>query len=140
MGCTDSSSGCTGLLHVRLAGKWVAYDKVARTRDKDTTRIEVRSLRTGKRLHKWSAGRVGPDPIYATTFDIVLTAKGSLGWIVSISGGTSGPPAQLEVRKIDRKGSVLLDSGADIGERSLKLTGSRMSWTRAGQTRTAILR
>jgi hypothetical protein len=76
---------------------------------------------------------------------IVLKANGSVAWIQSANVDAADRDVPLlEVRKesaAERGGNVLLDIGAGIGPRSLKLTpdGASLSWTRGGASHTATL-
>lgn len=138
----DSSSGCSGLRLPRLAGKWAAYDRATATRYVESTRIEVRSLTSGKVRHRWEAGYTDASvTVAAATTDLVLTERGSIAWITGISrpDNIGGFSSTQEVRKSDGGGSGVVDSGADVAEGSLRLCGSAISWIRAGERRTAPL-
>jgi hypothetical protein len=48
--------------------------------------------------------------------------------------------AVLEVRKLDKDGEKVLDSGADVDPTSLALSGLRVYWLKGGTPMTALLR
>lgn len=70
---------------------------------------------------------------------VVLKTNGSVAWIL----GRWLYPSYTwtyEVRKGDETGSnVLVESGSDIDPASLTLSGSTLTWVRAGETRSATL-
>lgn len=108
----------------RVAGSVVAFQ----TGSRDFAGLEVRSLRTG---------RAFPVPGFIAlpgfTEDIVLRPTGDAAWIAR------SPRSTLVVAKRDMDGVRRLATGADIDPRSLRLIGSRLTWTQAGVTHRATL-
>jgi hypothetical protein len=74
----------------------------------------------------------GPDVVP----DLVVKDNGSVAWIESADYSANPPP---QVRKVDRLGNVVLDSGPDIDPLSLTLRGSTLRWKKGGVIQTATL-
>jgi hypothetical protein len=71
---------------------------------------------------------------------VALKANGSVAWILDRVDYTGAGNSQTyEVWKSDGAGMVLLDSDPEIDPASLLLDGSTLTWTRAGEPRSATL-
>jgi hypothetical protein len=127
-----------------LAGAVVAYTPAGEyggnRKERAGALIVVRNLRTGRVLHKVTASMLaklnaGPDsvgPIEA----IVVKNDGAVAWIV----GTGYPDdIEYDVYALDKSGSRLLASGADIVPYSLALAANTLYWTQGGEPATASL-
>jgi hypothetical protein len=102
----------------------------------------VRRLSDGTQLHSLPAtgpvgGRVGPES-FQNVDSLVLRADGGVPWIATGSSIVGGRRL-IEVRKADRSGAGLLDSGRAIVSGSLRLHGSKLTWKHGGQVRSATL-
>ena len=118
---------------VKVAGRFVAWQftaidnscKAACPPDYNPTMVHlsVRDLRKRKTVHV--DGEVVKDG------RLVLTTGGALAW-------TQGSSQGVAVRAFDASGARTLDDGA-IAPGSLRLQGSTVSWTNAGEQRSATL-
>jgi hypothetical protein len=86
-----------------------------------------RSLKLGARRESFQA--VG---------SLVLRADGGVAWIGTRSSIVGGRKL-VEVRKADRSGAALLDSGPAVDSGSLRLRGSKLTWKHGGRIRSATL-
>jgi hypothetical protein len=102
------------------------------------TQVKVRDLRTGKVVRAAKAYEALSYSFEVS--DLALAPNGDVAWI-SFSEDPDYPTDVREVRAAtSARGSVLLDSGADVGPRSLAMAGRRVYWIRAGEPRSALLR
>jgi hypothetical protein len=69
------------------------------------------------------------------TAAIVVKSDGAVAWIVE----TRQEEGTYEVHAVDKAGSRLLASGADIDPSSLALAGSTLYWTQGGKPMSASL-
>jgi hypothetical protein len=123
---------------VKLARRLAAYSLDQCGVDTGSTDVIVRRLSDGVQLHTFSATSPPGPESYQQVDSLALKADGAVAWIgtgSSILGGRK----LIEVRKADRGGETLLDSGAAVGTGSLRLHRSTLSWKHGGATRTATL-
>lgn len=125
-----------------LNAPWVA-GAVHQQTGLDTSRITVgaRDLRSGRRRSCAVGGGDHSPRSRGNVKEIVLKQNGSLAWsghgrIGDAPGGQFPLP---EVVACDSSGEHLLDSGPGVDLHSLKLQGSRLTWTDSGETRSALL-
>ena len=122
-----------------LAGVDVAYGLSRFGVDTGTAQAVVRRLTDGAVLREASAtARVPGAESYQLVAAIVVKADGAVAWIGeghSIIG--RGPV--VEVHRYDRHGQAELDHGSGIVGGSLRLKGSRLTWTHSSRRRSAIL-
>ncbi len=122
---------------VRLSGSLVAYDDIDSSTRSGPLRsaVEITNLATGRRRRV-----VMRDAALAAT-DLVLKPNGSFAEIRRV--GPFDPTLQTfarQVRRFDRRGTRVLDTGEAISPRSLSLERSVIRWRRGGQARRATLR
>ena len=97
---------------------------------------EVWNLRTGKRLASAADVSEGGLSDSNEASQLLLQSDGRLAWI----GTASGDPdlgKVVEVRTLVGKKAKTLDSGTGIDQRSLKVSGSTVTWTKDGVTKSA---
>lgn len=125
---------------VRVAGRMVAYSTRAQGVDTALESVSVRRLTDGKRLHQ---DRATPGVFGAESFQsvasLVVRPDGGVAWI-GTSSSIGGPHHVVEVLRHDRRGLKLLDSGAAVAPKSLRLRSSTLRWRHGGVTRRASLR
>lgn len=143
IGGRNSSGGKSSIGNLRLAGRFVAYSRMGQRGIK----LTVRELRKG-RIVRDTPATVSERPGLTAVTDVELKRNGSLAWIVKrtpIDGPLSPYPlpadsrSEYHVRKSDRTGHALLDSGHDIAPRSLVLRRATLYWMKSGNTRSATL-
>ncbi len=147
-----SSQGDEGVTHVKLAGSVAAYEKLyigGYESERAEWRVTVLNLRNGRILHRASTGEpLAPLPEYVgvgQVVSLVLKSNGSVAWIAddyqrSRPFGVSGLEVPyFDVYELDRTGTRLLASGADIDPHSLVLAGSIVYWTQGGKSFSAPL-
>ncbi len=106
-----------------------------------SSQVMVRSLADGKQLHAAPAITTTHLPESFVSVDsIVVKADGAVAWIAQTSSVVSHGTVVLEVHRIDARGQSLLAAGHSIRPRSLKLSGSTVSWRVGSATHTAVLR
>jgi hypothetical protein len=129
---------CGGVQRESLAGPLVAYEEGAGGEDANTYLVVVRNLRTGRVMHKLPTGTpVTPRPSWVgigPTTALVVKGDGAVAWIVE-----TGYPTEYQVHAVDKTGSRVLASGADIDPSSLALAGHTLYWTQGGQPFSASL-
>jgi len=124
---------------VTVAGRLAAYGLEQCGIDTGFTEVVVRRLSDGRVPHDVNATSPAGPESYQTVDSLVLKPDGAVAWIGT--GSSIGTHAVLtEVRRVDRRGEALLDSGAAVRSRSLRLRGSLLSWTHGRTSRTATLR
>ena len=141
-GAADDPDGF--LDRVRVAGPYVVYaigSRSACSSCSGSHRIERRNLRPPARAPLVTTGCSGGGAIT----DLLIDRAGRTAFICFRSSNTAGEAGELaEVRAIDRSGRRLLDRTTDherrIAAGSLRLTRGRLSWTTAGERRSAQLR
>jgi hypothetical protein len=141
-GSSYGGGGSSGVRLEVLAGTVVAYAEAAvyGSGKEEAPRyfMVVRDLSTGRVLHKVITGRFvepGPTPFgIGSDTAIVVKSDGAVAWIVE-----TGVPAAYRVYAIDKTGSRLLASSAEIVPYSLALAGSTVYWTQGSQPFSASL-
>ncbi|MGI8572862.1 MAG: hypothetical protein ACR2L9_09620 [Solirubrobacteraceae bacterium] len=128
---------CVG--QIALAGQTAAYELDTFGVDTSSSGVVVKNLANGRvlmnRVAIWNVP--GPES-FESVSSIVVKRDGALAWIAKVSS-IGHPSALFEVHRDDGRAHDLLDSGPGIAPRSLRLHGSTMTWTDAGQTRSATL-
>lgn len=122
-----------------VAGEFAAYGVEECGVDTGSTQVVVRRLSDGKRLRDAAATTPPGVESYQSVSSLVLKADGAVAWI---GDGRSivRRGHKIEVYKADSGGSVrLLDSGLAIAPGSLRLHGSKLTWTHGAAVRTATL-
>jgi hypothetical protein len=139
LGQTRTCLGTPRVGPVAVAGKFAAYGLQSCGVDTGQGSVLVRRLSDGAMLHDDAAtvGRLGPES-YSSVAAIVVKGDGAVAW-VGMGASIIHHSRLLEVHKLDGGGSRLLDSGAGIDPRSLRLHGSALTWRDAKQTRSATL-
>jgi hypothetical protein len=138
----SGGGGSSGVQLAALAGTVVAYAESAvyGTGEHEAPQylMVVRDLSTGRMLHKVNTGRfVKPEVVpfsVGPTTALVVKSDGAVAWIVE-----TGFPTIYQVYAIDKTGSRLLASGADIVPYSLALAANTLYWTQGGEPATASL-
>lgn len=135
----DNDGGLGAFLDrpVRFAGRHVAFESnfVNMGSASDYAEVVVTDLRRGVRLLSDCTGEVDEENDFECFGDPVISL------VLRDTGGVAWIDEDGAVRKHDRgaRRHRLLDFGR-VERRSLRLRGSRLSWVRAGQRRTATLR
>ena len=120
---------------LRLRSPWIGYAQRFMGVDTVSSVVVVTDLRTGRTEHRHAATSEVPGPeSVVSVADIALQGDGDVAWTGAADSIVGHGTPVREVERIDRRGFAVLESGADIALRSLKLTGSRLSWM-AGGTR-----
>jgi hypothetical protein len=115
---------------IRLAGPFAGYAHGFDSGLDGGEFVEVRDLRTGKRVYRTD------DNSLVDVRDLELGASGSVAWI---SEQVDSPSTRGVFAWSLDQGLLTLDSGAQIGSRSLTLQGTTLSWLMAGAPRSAPL-
>ena len=125
---------------VVVAGYLAAYGLQRSGVDTGSGSVQVQRLSDGQMLQSVPATvtKLGPES-YQSVAAIVLKPDGAVAWIGTGMSIIHRRQA-VEVHKVDRHGSRMLDHGTGIGERSLRLHGSTVTWSHGGRTRSATLR
>jgi hypothetical protein len=125
---------------VVLAGPVVAYGLDTCGTDFGSSQVMVRDLVSGKLVvseHAISGGV--PPESFQRVKTVVIKPDGAVAWLTGFgSVGLSG--SHYQVVRVDQRGHALLDTGTGIGPESLRLRGSKVTWTDGGRTRSATLR
>lgn len=140
LGQTTSCIRADLISHARVAGELAAYADERCGVDAGFTTVVVVRLSDGKRLKSDPAttGRTLPES-YQSVDSLVLRRDRRVAWIATAHSIIRPSSADIEVHADDRRGARLLDSGAGIDPRSLRLHGSRLTWRDGGATRTVRL-
>jgi hypothetical protein len=141
--------GCAGRRQFRLGGRGypvspvvvvgrlAAYGKYEGGYDFVFAYVVVRNLADGTQLFHHRAVNDEPRAEPSEWVGSLVAARdGHVAWI-GVSRGIGGPPQKIAEVHSDR---TVLDSGSTIGQDSLRLHGSLLSWKHGSQTRTARLR
>jgi hypothetical protein len=126
------------LSRFELAGHIVAYVETQFGVDSGTSTLVVADVGTRHILRSLEAGSYADAGILdrRSVTRFVITTRGSIAWI---SEQTQHEQlVEVAVHAAPSRGPVvLLDSGRDIDPSSLRLSGSTLSWSRAGSQRSA---
>ncbi|HEY2160750.1 MAG TPA: hypothetical protein VGH24_05540 [Solirubrobacteraceae bacterium] len=140
LGVTQTCINADRVGPVTLSGAVAAYGVQRCGVDTGTAQVVVRRLTDGKVLHASPAvSRVPGAESYATVATVVVKRDGSTAWIGGAHSIVRRGSSVTEVRRFDTHGQTLLDHGAGIAVGSLRLHGSRLSWTHAHSSRSANL-
>ena len=147
-----SSRGGGEATHYTLDGSILAYETYGELtfpapEGFQEWHVVVENLRTGRVLHEVPTGTasaqattsessgirqpryVGVGPVVT----LVVKSDGAVAWIVDNEIPAQHVPAEYEVHAVDKTGSRLLASGAEIDPHSLALAGSTLYWTQGGK-------
>jgi hypothetical protein len=106
------------------------------------TTVKVVQLRTGRVLHRFREGGYhGEENTLTLIADVVVTRRGSIGWVVKVSRRPQRPgegPSTYEIHRIDDSGHALLDASPDITD--LAYEGSTMFWLNGDEPKSAPLK
>jgi hypothetical protein len=103
--------------------------------------VIVRNLGDGRLLHAVPATTTAHRPESLESVDsIVVKPDGAVAWIAQTRSIIGRGAAILEVHRLDIRGQSLLDVGRSIEARSLRLSGSTVSWQVGAVIRKATLR
>ncbi len=128
-GCLESHSGCVGVDRAAVAGRFVAFNTFQCCAYGDAFfSLTVRDLRSGRRRLAFNAGRIAVER--ATLLGVVVRRTGTAAWVMSRAPQADGSAATIEVRRSPGCGPTLLDRGSGIVPRSLRRTGTRVTWRR----------
>ena len=107
--------------------------------DTGATLVIVRRLSDGKQLRSFAATSTGLPEGFQSVRSLALKSDGAVAWIGLVSS-VVGRRRVIEVHKADaNRAAVTLDSGPAVDPGSLRLHGSRLSWTHGTATRSATL-
>ena len=143
-----SSLGGGGVELETLAGTMVAYEQSAEQESllgepgEHEWWVVVRDLRNGRLVRRVPTGatRKPQDVGIGPVVGMVVKSDGAVAWIARIAEAlVRGKPWEYEVHAVDKTGSRLLESGADIDPSSLALAGSTLYWTQGGRPMSAVL-
>jgi hypothetical protein len=124
---------------VRLVGSLAAYAVYIHGIDFGSATVVITRLTDGKRLGSASAIDRAFVESFQSVTSLIVRRSGAVAWIASV-GSIVNSEMSVEVHRLDRGGrSVLLDRGAKIDPKSLRLRGSTLTWTNAGVTRSSTL-
>jgi len=124
-----------------VAGRDAAYGLSRYGVDTLPATVIVERLIDGKQLHNSSATTqpLGPE-FFQSVESIVVRSDGAVAWVAKAGSIISRRPADVEVNRTDTRGRLLLDSGAGIDPKSLRLHDSTVSWRHGSATHSATLR
>jgi hypothetical protein len=126
-----------------LAGAIAAYEAASASGAQGQAktiswRVVVRDLRSGRVLHDVPTGTPKANPFavgVGRTLEIVVKSDGAVAWIAQ------APPYEgtYQVHALEKSGSRLLASGAEVDPSSLAIGGSTLYWTQGGKPMSAPL-
>jgi len=125
---------------VALAGTDAGYGLTTSGVDTISSEVVVKRLTDGKVLHRRNAitGNL-PAEFYEAVDAVVVKGDGSVAWTADAGSILSHKGRQRQVEKIDQTGQMLLDHSRNIRLRSLRLSGSKLTWRDGSTTRSATL-
>jgi hypothetical protein len=100
--------------------------------------VVVRRLTDGTELKELRATRAVGAESFESIGSVVVMASGTVAWIGS-EHSIVGHQSAIEVHAAGTGGDRVLDSGPNVDPASLRLHGSRLSWSDGGATRHATL-
>ena len=125
---------------VAIAGKVVAYGLSSFGVDTVSSLVIVRDLGNGQQLRAAApTNRILPES-FTSVDSIVVKADGATAWISQTSSVIRSGSPVTQVWRADAPGQSLLDSGGAIDARSLRRSGSTISWRDGSKVRSARLR
>jgi hypothetical protein len=156
--CLDGCSPPGGT--IALGGAIVAYADTMLNDSRYTPcycsewHVVVRNLRTGRVLQQMPTGEIepprNPRP-YPTSesgkyvgvgpaLKVAVKSDGSVAWLAENLNLRTGRPPYYEVHVVDRGGSRVVGSAANIKPASFRLAGNTLHWTQGGKPESASLR
>jgi len=123
---------------VRFSGPFVAYVQNIEASDDNVGELDLRS---GRR-HSFEIATPIEDSVCYEVGSMALKADGAIAWIGTNFLGfacVSPPGPEIEVRRHDRRGLRILDSGVEIAPSSLRLHRGVLTWTDAGAAESSTL-
>lgn len=147
---SGSSSGANGIALLKLSGPMVAFDEFSSVnalppaeRGFRRDLVVVRDLRTGRTLHRIpsgvpESGEVGVGVGYVAR--LVLKDDGAAAWTAYDEERSTVGHDFIDVEVVDASGTRLVESGFTIDPRSLRLTGSKLTWLEGSESRSTTLR
>jgi hypothetical protein len=132
------------VLHFMRAGKFLAFERICCVRE-GSSRVDLWDLGKRRRVRSAPSGQTGrelADGSYdsASVNDIALRANGAVAWIAVFDAAEPPYDPVPEVHTLSSMGRAgVIDGGRDIDPSSLDLSGSTLSWLKAGARRTAEL-
>jgi hypothetical protein len=130
------------VLRVVLKAPWVGYSWELEGFDSGETGVSSRNLKTGGLGRTGRALNESTRVAWTTITDLELKRNGSVAWMADGrgSGGGEGAVVEREVGASDQFGARSLENSLAISPRSLRLSGSTVSWLTAGLLHTVPLR
>jgi hypothetical protein len=130
------------------AGNAVAFALYEQSEEGAIARVFSFDLARRRRVHSVPAGDPARGRALEVGVDVVVKRNGSTAWIferVDLANPDDDPVTgqrvtRRSVRKVDAGGQALLSFAGDIVARSLRLSGSTLTWREGAETRTAQLR
>lgn len=139
LGATGFSVRSGRVEPIRVSGTVAAYGLVRSGVDTAGATVVVRRLTTGRVLSQSAATTTVGVEGFQSVDSLVIKPDGAVAWIATAN--SIGPPKFVrQLRRVDRRGTVTLDSGPAVGAISLRLRGVVLSWRHAGSLRTSTLR
>ncbi|HEY2651682.1 MAG TPA: hypothetical protein VGI50_07165 [Solirubrobacteraceae bacterium] len=123
---------------IAVAGRYAGYGLSNFGVDTVSAQVIVRNLANGDVLHEAPAASRVLVESFQSIDSIVLKPDGAVAWISQV-GSVVSHGRYLEVHRLDSRGEALLDSGAGIVSRSLRLHGSTLTWRNGSTARSASL-
>ncbi|MFL5830252.1 MAG: hypothetical protein ACJ76X_10075 [Solirubrobacteraceae bacterium] len=122
-----------------VTGDLTAYGAERCGIDTGTTAVIVLRLTDDKQLANTPATSPPGVESFQHVDALVLKRDGSVAWIGDGSSIVGHGRRIVEVRKLDKRGLFVLDSGSGVRMDSLRLHRSTLRWRDGSQTRTATL-
>jgi hypothetical protein len=139
LGRSENCNVSVRVAPVTVTGNLAAYGAEQCGIDFGTTSVIVRRLTDGKQLADSPATSPPGVESFQHVDSLVLKRDGAVAWIGDGSSIVGHGRRVVEVRKLDKQGLSVLDSGAGVHTGSLRLHRSTLRWHDGTQTRTATL-
>jgi hypothetical protein len=139
LGRHDSCINSVRIDPVVVTADMTAYGAERCGIDTGNTSVTVLRLTDGKQLASVPATSPPGVESFQRVDSLVLKSNGSAAWIAEGSSIVSHGHRLIEVRKFDKRGESLLDSGTGVRTDSLRLHRSTLRWRDGTQTGTATL-
>jgi hypothetical protein len=139
LGRRDSCTVSIRVAPVRVTGDLVAFGAERCGIDTRTASVIVLRLTDGKRLLSTPAtGPLGVES-FQQVDSLVLGRDGAVAWIGEGSSVAGHGRRTVEVRKLDKQGLSVLDSGQRVRTGSLRLRRATLRWRHGEHRRTTTL-
>jgi hypothetical protein len=138
LGRTGFSIGAARVEDVRVAGRLAAYGLETSGVDTGYTNVNERRLTNGALLAQRPATTTVGVEGFQSIDSLVLKADGALAWIAT-ARAIGMPTFVRQLQRLDERGFLVLDSGANVAAGSLALHGSKLSWRHGTATRSTTL-